>query len=214
MKSIDFFIFDFDGTLVDSGQDLADAVNYTLSVLGLPVKEPKLIKSFVGDGVHALLERSLGGRNMDKFPEAFKTFSEYYGHHLCDRTELYPDVSIVLDHFRHKRKIILTNKLYNYTVTIAKRLAIESFFEEIIGADSTGYKKPEAQILEPVLKKYEAERGKTVIVGDGVNDIMLAKNTEILSCAFLNGLTAKETLLKLKPDFVCHELKELTTLFN
>jgi len=214
MKKIDLMIFDFDGTLVNSGNDLAISVNYMLEKLHLKPLEHQVIMSYIGDGVHKLIERSIGNTHQNDFDEAIKIFSEYYGKHMFDTTILYPGVKEVLNHFQEKKKIILTNKLHHYTLNIARHLEIDTLFDDIIGADSTAFIKPDQRVLTPILQKYDVEDDKAVVIGDGVNDIRLAKNSGILSCAFLNGLTSKEILLNLMPDFVCEELLTMTKLFD
>jgi phosphoglycolate phosphatase len=214
IKNIDLILFDFDGTLVDSGGDLATSVNHTLEELHLPTLQPSTIMTFIGDGVNILIEKSLGPSHTGRFNEAMDIFSKYYQEHLCDTTTLYPGVEAVLRHFCSKKKIILTNKLYRYTLKIAKHLKIDMYFEDIIGADSAVYKKPDPRIIRPLLNKYSACKTKTVIVGDGINDVLLAKNAGILSCAFLNGLTSRDILIQLNPDFICEDLLSLTALFK
>ena len=93
-------------------------------------------------------------------------------------------------------------------------LGISKYFNEIIGADSTDYKKPDPRLLLPLLAKYGAGCDHTVVIGDGINDIMLAKNTGVLSCALMNGLTRREILLALNPDFACEGLFELFSIFR
>ncbi|MBN1380823.1 MAG: HAD-IA family hydrolase [Deltaproteobacteria bacterium] len=214
MKNIDLMIFDFDGTLVDSGGDLANAVNFMLQELNLPHREKKKIITFIGDGVHKLIERSLGDAYPEKFDEALYIFTDHYQRHMCDTTVPYPGVMTVLNHFYSKPKIIMTNKLYHYTLRIAEHLKIAPYFEEIIGADSTDFTKPDPQILFPVLQKYGVDNNRTLIVGDGVNDILLARKAGVVSCAFLGGLTPKETLISLEPDYMCEHLDRLTAIFN
>lgn len=214
MKNIDLIIFDFDGTLVDSGRDLANSVNYTLNNLKLPPLDDNKIKTFIGDGVHKLIERSLGGAYPERFEEAIQIFKEYYHLHMCDNTILYPGVITVLEHFNNKRKVIMTNKLHKYTLRIAEYLKIDQYFEEIIGADSTNYIKPDPRLIRPVLQKLGIDKSRTVIVGDGVNDILLARHAGIVSCAFLNGLTPKETLILLEPDYACNDLTDVTEFFK
>lgn len=213
MTEIDLMIFDFDGTLVSSGEDLAASVNYTLTALGIPTLETEKIIGFVGDGTRKLIERSIGSNFHDRFDEAMEIFMSHYSEHMLDTTALYPGVVEVLDHFRHKKKIILTNKNYNFTLRIAEKLKIAGNFDDIIGADSTPYKKPDSRLLPPLLKRFKAGTDRTVVTGDGTNDIMLAKNAGVLSCAFLDGLESKDDLLSLKPDFSCEDLLELKELF-
>jgi phosphoglycolate phosphatase len=214
MKKIDLFIFDFDGTLVSSGNDLANSINYTLKKLHIRTLEKKDIIAFIGDGVHKLIERSLGMQHQDMFKDALKIFTDHYKNHMCDTTTLYPGAKEVLKHFENKHKIIMTNKLYQYTLNIARHLRIDVFFDEIIGADSSIFNKPDNRLLKPILQRYNIADDQAVVIGDGVNDILLARNTGILSCAFLNGLTPKKVLLDLKPDFVYDELITMTKIFN
>lgn len=213
MTKIDLMIFDFDGTLVRSGRDIAVSVNHTLTTLGIaPLKMEKIIE-FVGDGVEKLIGRSLSEEAGDRFNEAMEIFIAQYQEHMLDTTEVYPGVRRALNHFHDKRKIILTNKRHIFTSRIAKRLKIADFFDEIIGADSAPYKKPDPRLMPPILKRYKTEKNCAVVIGDGVNDILLARNTGVLSCAFLNGLGRRDDLLSLKPDFSCEDISELMDIF-
>jgi phosphoglycolate phosphatase len=214
MKHIDLMIFDLDGTLVDSGRDIAASVNYTLKSLNLLPQKHEEIIGFVGDGVQKLIERALGDENEHLFNNAMKIFSSYYSEHMLDTTKLYESAIKVLEHFQNKRKVIITNKRLYFTMGITNNLDISSYFDEIIGSDSTAYKKPDSSLLIPLLEKYNVDSNDTVVIGDGINDIMLARNAGVLSCALLNGLTDRNILLALKPDFTCEKLSELMTLFT
>ena len=214
MKKIDLMVFDFDGTLVYSGDDLANSVNHTLKQLGIPLLDRKTIIGFVGDGVAKLIERSLGDNHQDIFDEAMGIFKVHYAEHLLDTTDLYPGVLDILEHFKDRKKLIVTNKLYKYTLRIAEELGIDGHFEDIIGADSVVRRKPNPGLLTPLLKKYGVEKRDTVVIGDGVNDILLAKNTGTLSCALLNGLGDRDRLLSLDPDYRCEDISELKGLFE
>jgi len=214
MKKIDLMIFDFDGTLAATSVDLVKSVNFTLTALNLPEKSEKEIVSFVGDGVGKLVEKALGKDNACLQNEAMQIFTEYYSKHLLDNTVLYPNVKEVLEHFEQKKKIILTNKRYNFTLRIAQGLNIEKYFTEIIGADSTPFLKPDRRIIEDVLNKHKSAKEKTLIIGDGLNDINAARNSGILSCALLNGLGKRDDLLNLKADYYCEDILEINSLFH
>ncbi|PKN08618.1 MAG: hypothetical protein CVU72_02915 [Deltaproteobacteria bacterium HGW-Deltaproteobacteria-7] len=214
MTKLDLMIFDFDGTLVSTGADLAQSINYTLRALKRENKSEKEILGFVGDGISKLIERVLGQDSLQYHEEAMRIFTDYYGKHLLDKTLLYPHVEDVLKHFESKTKIILTNKSYNFTLMIARGLNIEKYFAEIIGIDSTPYIKPDRRIIEYLLNKYRAAKDKTLITGDGINDIMAARNSGILSCACLNGLGKRNDLLNLNADYYCEDLLEMNALFN
>lgn len=213
MKAVDLMIFDLDGTLVTSGKDIAASVNYTLTAMGLPAMEEAMIFEFIGDGVKRLIERSLGPAARDRFGEALILFSRHYDEHMLDTTTLYSGVAEVLRYFHDKKKVILTNKRHRFALAICDALQLTHYFADILGADSTPYIKPDARLAGVLLTRFDVRPERTVIIGDGVNDILLAKNAGLMSCAFLNGLTGRETLLRLNPDYICEDLPEITGLF-
>ncbi len=213
MQEIDLMVFDFDGTLVRSGCDLASSINHTLKELGLSLLPDDRIIGYIGDGVRKLIERSLGDAFPARFDEALSVFMTYYEEHLLDTTDLYPGVIEVLECFKSKKKVIITNKLYRYTLKIADGLNIADRFDEIIGMDSLEFKKPDARLIRPIIEKFHTEERRTVVVGDGHNDVLLAKNAGAISCALLNGLGTREKLLGLKPDYTCEDIRNLIDLF-
>jgi phosphoglycolate phosphatase len=213
MKKVDLMVFDFDGTLVSTGADLIQAINYTLNALKLKKRREKEILSFVGDGISKLIERALGQDHIKYHEEAMSIFSEYYRQHLLDNTKLYPQAEEVLKNFENMTKAILTNKRYNFTLAIAQGLNIAKYFVEIIGADSAPFQKPDRRVIDYLLNKYGVAKENTLIIGDGINDIAVAKNSGILSCAYLNGLGNRQDLLSLNADYYCDDLLEINSLF-
>jgi len=214
MESVDLMAFDLDGTLVSSGEDLAASVNHTLQQLGLPALPAATIRGFIGDGTRMLVGRALGPRAEEWLERAMPIFSAHYAEHLLDHTTLYPDVLDVLDHYRDKKKILLTNKKQQYSLKIAEGLGIASRFLAIIGEGGSPYRKPDPRLLQMVMERWGATPRRTVMIGDGVNDILLAKAAGAMSCAFLGGLTEREKLLSLAPDRTCEALAELKNLFH
>ena len=214
MKKVDLMIFDFDGTIADTGADLVSSINHTLTAMRLNPRPSEEILSFVGDGVKKLIEKSLGENYKGRLEEAMSIFSGHYEKHLMDQTVLCPHIEDVLKYFNHKMKVILTNKHYHLTLTIAHALHIDRYFMEVVGADTTPFQKPDLRVVEYLLTKYNADPRKTVIIGDGVNDIAVAKYAGILSCAYLNGLGNRQTLLRMEADFYCEDLMEINSLFQ
>jgi len=214
MKKVALLLFDFDGTLADTGADLVSSVNSTLMSMNLPARTCPEIISFVGDGVRKLMERALGERHRERLDEALDIFSVHYEKHMLDQTVLYPHVEDVLQHFSAKVKVILTNKRHCFAWSMARSLGIDRYFLEIVGADSTPYQKPDRRAAECVLEKYHVLPQKAVMIGDGINDIAVARNAGILSLAYLNGLGDRETLLQMNADFYCEDLLEMKVLFE
>jgi phosphoglycolate phosphatase len=214
MKKVDLMIFDFDGTIVSSSADLVHAINFTLHALDLQKRSEKEIISFVGDGINRLIEKAVGQNHIKYQEKALRIFSDYYTEHLLDNTRLCPHAEDVLKNFKDKLKVILTNKRFQFTLAIAQGLNIANYFAEIIGADSTPYQKPDRRLIDYLLNKYGRAKKNAVIIGDGVNDIAIAKNSGIMSCAYLNGLGKRQDLLSLQADYYCDDLLEINLLFN
>jgi len=207
---VDLMIFDFDGTLVNTGDDLANSVNYTLQMMNLPEIATEVILTFIGDGVGKLIERALSEAADERRKNvALEIFSRHYEEHLLDRTALYPGVLDVLNHFHTKRKIILTNKRLCFTEKICKGLQILDYFIDVIAGDSTPFLKPDPELLNIIQGRYYFRHDQTVIIGDGANDMLLAKNTGILCACHLNGLGDKEDLRALQPDMTFEHFAEL-----
>lgn len=213
MVHVDLMVFDLDGTLVSSGDDIAATVNYTLAKLGFPTLPKDKIITFIGDGVRDLILRSLGEAAGEHLGQAMKIFSAYYMEHMLDTTALYPGITEVLERFAGKKKAIITNKRHDFTLKIVDRLGIGGYFDAVIGSEKTPYRKPDVRIVKPLLEEYHARPRHTVVIGDGRNDIRLAQEAGTLSCAYLKGLSAREELLALKPDFTYEEPLEIRGLF-
>lgn len=209
MIAVKLMVFDLDGTLADTGEDLAGSVNRTLEAMGIGKRPEREILGFVGDGVQRLMKRSLGKGHEHRFEEALARFRDIYAEHLLDHTALYPGVQEVLRHFSDKEKILITNKSRDFTLTLCGALGIASFFRELIAGDSHEFMKPDPRLLLPLLDRYRASRAETLVVGDGKNDILLARNAGVRSCAFLNGIGKREELLELRPDYVIERMSDL-----
>jgi len=211
---VDMMIFDLDGTLITSGRDIADAVNHTLVSFGLPVKSYHEIIQWIGDGIQPLISRALGEENNRHFQDALAMFSDYYEKHMLDTTVPYEGIHEALQFFSDTKKIILSNKRVYYAKRIIDALSLSKHFVDIIGADSTPYKKPDSRVVLPVLQGYAVRKERAVMIGDGVNDLVLANNTGMVSCAFLGGLTEPNRLLALSPDVTYENPRDLIYLFE
>jgi phosphoglycolate phosphatase len=209
MKSVDLLAFDLDGTLIDSSEDLTASVNHALISLGVSTLSVETVKKFVGDGVSMLVKRTLGDLADDYYTQAMNLFMDYYSKHLLDKTTLYPDVLAFLNHFKMKKKLLVTNKMESFTLTIVNSLRLTNHFLDVLGEDSTPFKKPDPKLLEYIMEKWQTPPERTIVIGDGPNDVMLAKKAGAISCALLNGITAREKLLELSPDICCENLSEL-----
>ncbi|MFQ5866225.1 MAG: HAD family hydrolase [bacterium] len=213
MHQIDLLIFDLDGTLVDTRQDLTNSVNYARNELGFPALELETVIKYVGNGVRKLMERSLPEKQWDKIEEAIALFQNHYQDHALDFTTLYPGVKETLNHFRHKKMAVISNKPENFSRSILKGLRVESYFDLVLGGDSLPFMKPSPEPVYKVLHDFAVKPERTVMVGDGVTDIEAGKQAKVLTCAVSYGFRKKELLLTAKPDYLVDSIVELRKLF-
>jgi 2-phosphoglycolate phosphatase len=212
-RPIDLVMFDLDGTLADTGHDLADAVNYARGHFNLEPLSDGLVYTHVGRGVEYLLRHAVPEEDPDHFEEVMRVFLERYEHHLLDKTVLYPNVHDVLDYFRNKTRVVVTNKMYRLSVAVLRGLGIERQFDAILGGDSGPDKKPHPALLNTVLRRFSVDCAKAVMVGDGEIDIEAGKRAGVITCGVTYGLGDKKALLEAKPDFLIDELAQLPQCF-
>jgi len=207
--AIDTMIFDVDGTLVDSKKDIANAMNYTLRSLGIKEKSCATIASYIGTGVKDLVRKSLGNGYLDLADKAEKIFTGYYIKHSAVESRLYPHVKETLDHFKGKRKFILTNRYRRFAEATLAELGIKDYFEDMLGGDDEYCMKPSACILDRMFSGLKIDKDKAMIVGDMAIDIETGKNSSIKTCWVTYGLGKKKDLRALKPDYIIDDISEL-----
>ncbi|HXV83287.1 MAG TPA: HAD-IA family hydrolase [Candidatus Binatia bacterium] len=212
-RTIDLVMFDLDGTLADTGQDLAAAVNHTRAHFHLNPLPRALVYTHVGRGVEHLLRRSLPEDSLDRFQEVMRVFLARYESHLLDTTVLYPGVQEVLDYFRGKHRVVVSNKVHRLTVAVLRGLGVEKHFDAILGGDSAAQKKPHPALIHDVLHRFGVPPSYALIVGDGDTDVEAGKRAGVVTCGVTYGLGSKEGLIAAKPDILIDDLFELPGLF-
>jgi phosphoglycolate phosphatase len=212
-RRVDLLMFDLDGTVADTGHDLAAAVNYTRGRFSLAPLAEQLVYAHVGRGVEHLLKYSLAEEYPDHFHEVMRIFLERYEAHLLDRTVLYPGVHDVLEHFRGKRRVLVSNKIHRLTVAVARGLGVENQFDAILGGDSAAEKKPHPALLNLVLERFKVPAVSALIVGDGDTDIEAGKRAGVITCGVTYGLGRKDDLIAAKPDVMIDSISKLSDHF-
>lgn len=194
----DTYIFDLDGTLLNTLQDLAASVNYALSRYQMPTHDIDAVRSFVGNGVRLLMERAtLDGAQNPRFDAVFTTFRQHYMEHSLDTTRPYDGIPEMLSELKRqgKRLAVVSNKFYAATQEL-----VAHFFPEIevaIGEhESEGIrKKPAPDTVFEALRQLGVGKDNAVYVGDSDVDIMTARNSGLPCISVLWGFRDRDFLL-------------------
>ena len=218
VERLKLLVFDLDGTLIDSAQDLCNSVNATLAQFNHePLPDPA-IASFVGNGAPMLMRRSLAlARNLnpddvspDLLEKAYLFFLQYYREHKLDFTYAYEGVLETLKalHELHDdpcgtRRVmaVLTNKPVRPARGICEGLGLAGFFPYIYGGDSFSAKKPDPMGLRRLMEETGAAPDETAMIGDSQVDMLTARNAGAwaIGCAFGFG---PQNLMETSPDIL------------
>jgi len=205
--------FDLDGTLVDSREDLAAAVNHVLRSLGLPEMDPSTLYGYTGDGARALVERALGAERQVLFQPGVDAFMAYYAEHLLDATRPYPGIVELLDVLaaRGVALSVLTNKPVAMSRAILSGLGLAGRFVDVLGGDSLPVRKPDPTGLERLRALTGTARERMLLVGDSGIDLRTARNAGVAFCGVAWGLTP-DTLAAVAPERVIAHPSELVAV--
>ncbi|MBN8830257.1 MAG: HAD hydrolase-like protein [Sphingomonadales bacterium] len=184
--------FDLDGTLLDTGADLAAAVNHALVLIGRPTLPVAQIKPFIGRGARLMLARALevtGGGNAELLDELHPKLLEYYAANLCVETAPYPGLLDALDGLaaRGLRLAVCTNKREGMARALIETLGLTGRFSAIVGGDTLGPDrlKPKPDLVVEMMR--QAGGGRTIFLGDTENDTGAARAAGIPSIAVSFG---------------------------
>lgn len=192
------FIFDLDGTLLNTLDDLAASVNYALRTHGMPERTLDEVRSFVGNGVRLLMERAIPeGTDNPRFEETFATFRQYYMDHSLDKTRPYEGIPEMIHALKQRgcRLAVVSNKFYAATQEL-----IRHFFPEITVAigehESEGIrKKPAPDTVFEALRQLGVGKENAVYVGDSDVDLQTAHNSGLPCISVLWGFRDRDFLL-------------------
>ena len=178
LYAVQAIIFDLDGTLVDSAEDLRAAVNRLLGEVGLRPVEANEIKGMIGDGVPQLVERALvaANGNPGQKDALLPRFLEIYQANPATLTRCYPGVVETLEVLRRKdfRLAVVTNKPVFATKKILEAMSLAEFFSVVIGGDSLNKRKPDPAPLLEAARQLEVGLSQLLMVGDNIHDVEAA----------------------------------------
>ncbi len=192
-------IFDLDGTLLDTLDDLAGAVNAALSAYGFPLRTREEVRVFVGNGIKNLIERAIGEENHPNFEKVFEYFKSYYKEHCADETKAYNGVIELLENLKLRgvKTGVLSNK-----ADFATKLLVKEYFPNLLDLamgenEAAGIrKKPAPDAVFAMMEALGAKRETTVYIGDSDVDIQTAKNAGVACISCTWGFRDKAFLMK------------------
>ena len=208
-------VFDLDGTLLDTLDDLWLSVNAALQKFGLPVRTRNEVRAFIGNGIVKLMQRASGLLEGERFDGVLAEFKRHYGEHCEDNTKPYEGIMRLLQELRARG--VQTAVVSNKADFAVKKLA-ESYFQgllqEAVGEDEEHgiRKKPAPDSLLAVMERLGADRQATVYVGDSEVDIQTANNALVPCISVTWGFKDREFLIKNGATVLVDSVEELLSV--
>jgi phosphoglycolate phosphatase len=214
LSSVRALIFDLDGTLIDSKQDLILSVNAMLSELGRAELAEETISGYIGHGAPQLVARALGdGCTEEERQRALQFFLSYYEMHKMDTTCAYPGVAETLEKLADMPMAVLTNKPVRISVRILDAMGLSKYFRAIYGGNSFETKKPNPLGARTILRELRAEPQEALLVGDSEVDVQTARNAGTLAAAVNYGFGVHDRSA-FPADIYVDRFSELVTLLG
>lgn len=216
MLRYDAVVFDLDGTLLDTLDDLKNAVNYALGEMGFPQRSREEVKAFVGNGVARLMERSVpAGTSPQDTATALTVFKSYYGPHSKDNTAPYPGIPEALKALREAGcKLAVVSNKFDAAVKDLARDYFPGLMDLAAGENEANGvpKKPDPTMVLQTLKALGVSPERAVYVGDSDVDLQTAKNAGLPCISVTWGFRDRDFLLTQGASVLIDHPRELLGL--
>ena len=211
-------VFDLDGTLLNSLEDLADSANWVLEQHGFPTHPVDAYRYFVGDGVRKLIERILPQeeRTDARIEQCRQEFVAYYKVHMEDKTSVYEGITGLLAELKNRglKIAVATNKVHIAVKPLMEKYFPEIRFDSMIGQREGVPVKPAPQIMFDILRETGCEPSEALHVGDTATDMQLAHNAGVTPVGVLWGYRPLEELQEAGAKFIIEKPEELLRLVH
>ncbi|MEO5377960.1 MAG: phosphoglycolate phosphatase [Magnetococcus sp. DMHC-6] len=213
-------LFDLDGTLVDTSQDLWRTLNHVLHLHHRPTLTHAQVRNLVGHGARALIARGFWGEtalppeNDPEFEHAVQTFLAYYRDHLTDYSLPFPGVEQTLTTLRNRgiQLAVVTNKPQEMTLPLLENLNLAHFFSIIIGGNTLEKRKPDPLPIQHILTQLHTPSSLGVMIGDSETDALAARAAGTPLVLVSYGYNRNIPVLTLQPDHIIDCFCELESL--
>lgn len=207
-------IFDLDGTLLDTLGDLCASVNFALRKFGFPERTIDEVRSFIGNGVVKLMERSTpDGIDSDTQQRCLDTFRKYYLQHMSDTTAPYANVTELISELRKKdiKIAVVSNKLHPAVEDLCETY-FSGLIDKAIGVSVEEERKPSPINVIKTMELYEADADNCIYIGDSEVDVQTAHNAGIKCIGITWGFRDKDCLEANGCDFIADTADEVKDL--
>lgn len=205
-------LYDLDGTLADTREDITRAANHMRGQMGLGPLPRAEVCRFVGLGLRQLVQNCLETEDSARVDQGITLYRAHYSAHLLDHTVLYPSVQEVLDHFRARAQAVVTNKPDPYSRDILEKLGVAGYFLKIVAGNSGYAKKPDPAGIRAIMRKAGADPARTLLVGDSPIDVQTGAQAGIATVGVTQGFCARAELEAAGPDELVENFGELLKL--
>lgn len=212
--SINTVIFDLDGTLLYTLEDLADSTNYALKFFGYPERTIEEVKEFVGNGVSLLIERAIpDGKQNTNFENCLNMFKQHYSDNMYNKTKPYDGIIELLTSLKQQNyKIAVVSNKFDSAV---KNLCEKYFFglvDSAIGQKENISKKPSPDSVNEVISELNSDKENCIFVGDSEVDIQTAENAGIPCISVVWGYKSLDFLYKNGASVIVYSPEEILEL--
>lgn len=211
-RSYAAYLFDLDGTLIDTAPDLNLALNHCLNGAGLPGVDEAHTRHWVGHGARVLIEEALRHHQTSQPVEPLlDAFLKYYAEHVADRSSLYPTVMETLHTLKGRgaRLAVVTNKLSHFSERLLSQLDCREIFDEVVGGDSAAAPKPDPAPVNLCLERLAVAPADTLFVGDSETDVRAAQAAGVTVVCMRDGYNHGVDVGTLGADAVIDRFEEL-----
>lgn len=214
LMKYELIVFDMDGTILDTLEDLKNSMNYTLKLHNMPERTLDEIRSFVGNGIRKLIERAVADETSDtKIEEIHKDFMTHYEVHCADFTKPYDGVNVLIKELRNRgcKTAVVSNK----ADTAVQELCVQYFpglFDLAIGERPEIAKKPAPDMVNLALEQLQVSKENAVYIGDSDVDVATAKNSGLDMIAVDWGFRTREFLKEQGAETIVSKPEEILEL--
>ena len=208
-------IFDLDGTLVDSLQDITNALNVALRQINKRTVKPERVRTWIGDGLPVLCERAATHVGAQTQCDRLTELAQFaYAEHFSKTTVVYPNILQMLRLLKSNDvpMAVLSNKPHAFTLRTLEWLDLMDFFQIVRGYVCEKDKKPSPAQALAIADQMQLRADRVLFVGDSVTDIQTARNADMKAIAVAWGFKKKSELLAAKPDFFLSDPLEIPAL--